>query len=216
MNAFTLKLIALIAMIIDHTADVFVKTAPLYTVMRSVGRLAFPIYCFLLVEGYHRTRNVFLYLTRLGIFALISEIPFDLCFEGRLFAPGHQNVFISLFLGLFLLIVLENYAGLPLKILAITSISVFAQQIHCDYRYIGILMILFFELYREIPFMLVFTQLLCNIKFSSVLQNMGIFALIPIQLYNGKKGPSLKYFFYAAYPAHLLAIYFMARYKGIY
>ena len=203
-------------MVIDHAGAVFVERGITYTWLRCIGRLAFPIYCFLLVEGFHHTRNVMKYITRLGIFAVISEVPFDLCFEGKLWDPGHQNVYISLLMGVTLLAILERIGGITLKLLVIASFCITAQEIHCDYRYIGILMVLFFELYRETPLMKNFTQLLCNIKFSSLLQNAGILALIPIALYNGKKGPSMKYFFYAVYPVHLLIFYFIARYRGIY
>ena len=216
MNGFTLKLIALTAMIIDHIGHVFFDYGVTYTILRTIGRLAFPIYCFLLVEGYHHTRNVMKYLMRLGIFAAVSEVPFDLCFEGMVWSPGHQNVFITLFMSIAMLVVLVRVRELILKLLVIASFCILAQQIHCDYRYIGILMVLFYECFREIPLMKFFSQALCNIKFSTLLQNAGIFALIPIGLYNGKRGPSMKYFFYAAYPVHLLIIYFTAKYRGIY
>ncbi len=215
-NGFTLKLIALITMMTDHVGAVLFSYGVTYTWLRAIGRLAFPIYCFLLVEGFHHTRNVMKYILRLGIFAVISEVPFDLCFEGVVWDPGHQNVFISLLMGVTLLLILERIREIPVKLLLVVSFCVIAQEIHCDYRYIGILMILFYEVFREIPLMKNFSQLLCNIKFSSMLQNVGIFALIPIALYNGKKGPSMKYFFYAIYPVHLLIIYFVARHRGIY
>ena len=216
MSGFALKLLALAAMITDHVGVVFFDYGTAYTWLRGIGRLSFPIYCFLIVEGFHHTRNIMKYLLRLGIFAVVSEVPFDLCFHGQIWYPEKQNVYISLLMGVALLLILEKIGELPLKLLIIASFCVTAQEIHCDYRYIGILMILFFELFREIPLMKNLTQLLCNIKFSTVLQNVGIFALLPIGLYNGKRGPSFKYFFYAAYPAHLLIIYFIARYRGIY
>ena len=216
MNAFALKLIALIAMIIDHVGDVCFDYGRTYLVMRTIGRLAFPIYCFLLVEGYHHTKNVMKYLWRLGFFACLSEVPFDLCFEGMLIDLKHQNVFITLFLGLLMLVLLESIYSLPMKLVVIAVFGSLAQQIHSDYRYIGILMILFFEYYREIPLLRDFTEILCNINFSAALQDAGIFALVPIRFYNGKKGPSLKYFFYAAYPVHLMIIYFVAKNIGRY
>ena len=203
-------------MVIDHFTTVFVGYGNAYTWLRSIGRLAFPIYCFLIVEGFHHTRDVIKYFIRLGVFAIISEVPYDLGLHGHLWYPERQNVFISLLMGVALLLILERIWEIPIKLLIIASFCVTAQEIHCDYRYIGILMILFYELFREIPLMKNFTQVMCNIKFSSLLQNMGIFALIPIAFYNGRRGPSFKYFFYAAYPVHLLIIYFIARYRGIY
>lgn len=203
-------------MITDHIGAVFLDYGKTYTLVRGIGRLAFPIYCFLIVEGFHHTRDVMKYILRLGIFAVLSELPFDLCFRGRLWDPGHQNVFFSLLMGVTLLVVLERIHEIPAKLVVVASFCLIAQQIHCDYRYIGILMILFYECFRGIPFMKYFSQMLCNIKFSTLLQNLGCFALIPIALYNGKRGPSMKYFFYAAYPVHLLILYFIARFRGIY
>ncbi|MFA7532979.1 MAG: TraX family protein, partial [Tissierellaceae bacterium] len=92
MNVFILKLIALTSMIIDHYGAIFHGDVILY---RIIGRLAFPIYAFLLVEGYFHTRNVKKYGLRLFIFALISEIPFDYAFYGGL-SFVHQNIFFTL------------------------------------------------------------------------------------------------------------------------
>lgn len=128
LSGSTIKIIAVAAMLIDHTAAVILARciiagnrgyaimdagsgafgwmadrALLYAVYRSmrlIGRLGFPIFCFLLVEGFGRTRNVKKYALRLGIFALISEVPFDLALSGRAFNPGYQNVYFTLLVGL--------------------------------------------------------------------------------------------------------------------
>lgn len=112
----TLKLVAIFTMLIDHIAASLLEKLlsrgrafqfmngeglyTVYSVMRSIGRLAFPIFCFLLVEGFIHTRNKSKYAIRLGIFALISEIPFDLAFDDKVFSWGHQNVFFTLLIGL--------------------------------------------------------------------------------------------------------------------
>jgi len=102
MTSFILRLIAIIAMLLDHTAYVLMPPgSEEFIFMRSVGRIAFPIFCFLIVEGFEHTRSVKKYLGRLAVFALISEIPFDLAFHKKPleFASG-QNVFLTLALGL--------------------------------------------------------------------------------------------------------------------
>jgi hypothetical protein len=135
MSTFVLKLIAIITMLIDHTGAVFIspeKNPWLYLLFRGVGRLAFPIFVFLIVEGFYHTKNVKKYLLRMGIFAFISEIPFDLAFYHERFhvntlndignaltdpsdslglvmlrLNSYQNVFFTLFLGLLLITLMD-------------------------------------------------------------------------------------------------------------
>lgn len=118
----TLKLIAIFTMLIDHTAAVvlnqilvshrffniysrasmdgnYLQMYQIYGWMRNIGRIAFPIFCFLLVEGFVHTSNKRKYAVRLGVFALVSEIPFDLAFYGKVLFNRHQNVFFTLFIG---------------------------------------------------------------------------------------------------------------------
>lgn len=127
----TLKLMAIITMLIDHTAaTILEKTLVVrglynldysnyqavqdfmtdnwllyygYSAMRMIGRFAFPIFCFLLVEGFIHTSNKRKYAIRLALFALISEIPFDLALFGKMFYFEHQNVFFTLFIGFLVL-----------------------------------------------------------------------------------------------------------------
>lgn len=128
----TLKLIAIITMLIDHTGATIVEKTlmarglgdlnngniqaaqnfmldngllfALDMVMRLIGRIAFPIFCFLLIEGFLHTKNVWKYAIRLGIFALISEVPFDFAFYNKPIAMNHQNVFFTLLIGLLTMI----------------------------------------------------------------------------------------------------------------
>ncbi len=112
----TLKLAAITIMLIDHTAAtvlgrILQKTDnyngllnSIYIVMRLIGRLAFPIFCFLLVEGMIHTHNRLKYAMRLAVFAIISEIPFDLALFGKPFYLHYQNVFFTLLIGLLVLI----------------------------------------------------------------------------------------------------------------
>ena len=104
-NTFTLKMIAIIAMFIDHLGAVIF---PEYIELRIIGRIAFPIFAYTLVEGFVYTHDVFKYMKRLGVLALLSEIPFDLAFFGTPLEFGHQNVFFTLFLGILMLYLLIN------------------------------------------------------------------------------------------------------------
>lgn len=108
LNGSTLKILAMVTMLIDHigaavllrylldirshvaSIDAYNQLVTLYQVLRGIGRIAFPIYCFLLVEGFQKTRNLKKYIMRLGIFAVIAEVPFDLCFTSRAFSLSHR------------------------------------------------------------------------------------------------------------------------------
>ena len=117
----TLKIIAIVTMLIDHTGATVLRAilnqpnimdnlfnrdvwVSIYSASRSIGRLAFPIFCFLLVEGFVHTRNVYKYAGRMFLFALISEIPFDIALKGNLYIPQKQNVYFTLLIGLLVLI----------------------------------------------------------------------------------------------------------------
>ena len=110
-SGMTLKIIALLLMFIDHAALIFFAGTIWYLPGRILGRISFPIFCFLIVEGYCHTRSVRRYAGRLFLFALISEIPFDYAFFGRIVYMGYQNVFFTLFLGLLALACYDVAAG---------------------------------------------------------------------------------------------------------
>lgn len=95
LNSFHLKIIALITMIIDHLGTMFFEE---YFILKIIGRITFILYAFMLVEGCFHTKNIRRYLSKLFLWALISEIPFDLANYGVLFNFGHQNIFWTLFL----------------------------------------------------------------------------------------------------------------------
>ena len=208
LNGFALKLIATITMFIDHMgAGIFKSSLSL----RIIGRVAFPIFCFLLVEGFHKSRNKIGYLGRLMTFALISEVPFDLLFKNKLLDLSHQNVYFTLSLGLVMLMLISEENNIFLQLVEITAISLIAFQIGADYRHYGILMIAFFELFRKMrPFCVWTTSRV--MYWDSPLELYGALAHIPICLYNGKRGwDGLKWFFYFFYPGHLLFLYIVRR-----
>jgi hypothetical protein len=183
--------------------------------MRYVGRLSFPIYAFLLVQGFLHTRDVKKYLGRLFGFALISEVPYDLARSDVPWQMGQQNVFFTLFLGLLAVCALCFLGSIPVKLLALAAICLLMHfLVKSDYGIAGIAMILCFYLFRDGR--MAFEQCLSigviNIGYYGGIQSAAVLALLPIQMYNGKKGPSAKYFFYAFYPVHLFLLYLIRRY----
>ena len=204
-TSFTLKLIAVITMLIDHIGAALL---PQYFFLRVIGRLSFPIYCFLLVEGFYHTRDIKKYLSRMGLFAVISEVPFDLAFHDMVWCLEYQNVFFTLFLGLLMVYLLSRYLHVVAQLFIVSGACLLAYVIHCDYSYMGILLILFFYLFRTDRLLQCASVFLLNATSFSSVQWVGGLALLPIQLYNGKPGKyRWKFFFYLFYPVHLFIIY---------
>ena len=102
-----LKILAMISMVLDHVGDLFF---PGVTWLRAAGRLAMPIFAFCIAEGYAHTRDRKKYLLRMGLFALISEIPFDLAFESRI-GLSHQNIMLTFFLSILALMLYDRIRG---------------------------------------------------------------------------------------------------------
>lgn len=199
-------------MIIDHYGAIFHSGVDLY---RIIGRLAFPIYCFLLVEGYYHTKNLAKYAKRLFIFALLSEIPFDLAFYGEL-GFTHQNIFFTLFIGLGAMYFLDNKEKYNINDILILLISgTLAMLLSVDYNFIGIIYILSFYYTRNYPknkrlITVALIIFITNLLTQSMIQQYALLALPIIYLYNGQLGPKnklLQLLFYVAYPLHLIIFY---------
>lgn len=214
MNVLILKTLALIFMIIDHYGAIFQNGIDIY---RIIGRLAFPIYCFLLVEGYTHTRDIKKYAKRLLAFAIISEIPFDLAFYGGL-GFMHQNIFFTLFIGLVMMYFLDNEEKYNTNKSKVFIIGVLAAMfLNVDYNFIGIIYILAFYYTKELPKLerlgkVGLTIFLINLITFSFYQQFALLALAIIYFYNGKPGPKNKFLqmlFYTAYPLHLIIFYFV-------
>ena len=249
----TLKIIAMVCMVIDHIAATLLdrvlvsrglmdaagsqeainsflaqsNNSLIYNldmIMRSIGRISFPIFCFLLIEGFLHTHNVRKYALNLGIFALLSEVPFDLAFSGKPFYLGYQNVFFTLFLGLLMLICLKkaedkfpsdasskgiSWKQTLIKIVVILIFCLVAFLLQCDYNAIGILAI-------GIMYNLRHSKMSCIGAGCVVLTLMSLseitcfLAMIPVYFYNGERGLKVKYPFYLFYPVHLLLLFGIA------
>lgn len=222
LSGSTLKIIAVCAMAIDHFAASILyykillpefsrmqgvvemsNWLILYQIMRTIGRIAFPIFCFLLVEGFRHTSDRKKYAFRLFLFALISEFPFDLALFDMPLDLQHQNVFFTLFIGLLVIWAMDAAGkfrfGFPLQAAAVLAGGALAYFLKTDYDYKGILVIVVLYIFRR-------NRVLRTVAgcLSLLWEAPACLAFIPINLYNGKRGLSLKYFFYAFYPVHLL------------
>ncbi len=227
MTSNALKVIALILMLIDHVGAIFF---PSLRILRVIGRLAFPIFIFLLNEGFFYTRSRRDYLLRLILFAFISEIPYDLAFYNRFPYNGKCNVFFTLALGMIVMICADRLyeiypsaisdllRALPF-ILAILCCFGIADMLHTDYGSAGVLaigtgyMLKRLNMHRCIVFFgIVAALVLCGKPLEA-----AAFAALPlILLYNGKRGVNnfaIKMFFFSFYPLHLLLLFFISRYK---
>ena len=224
-NGAGLKRIAMCCMFLDHFAAVFLKPAVLvtasevcsisYWLMSGIGRIAFPIFSFLLVEGFLRTRNVGNYVLRLGLCGLGSEIPYDLAFSGRIIDWHSQNVLFTLFLGLMALMLirrLNNGREEPVRrsvvvmiMAGIFLLAVFAEFSRCDYGAIGVFLIISMYLFRKQETWrdLVSGMLLVVLN---PFEAAAAVAIPLIHRYNGERGKQSKYGMYLFYPGHLLLL----------
>ena len=214
-----LKILACIAMFADHVVKGwYVRGLPAVLLSSVLGRIAFPIYCFFITEGFFHTRNRAKYLLRMVVFAAISEIPFNLGLHHTLIYKTTLCTLWSLSLGLLLfncLAFVEKKRELHiavswiLRLLLVAVFAVAAHYLHVDYRERGLLcMAVLYFLRNERPHSVpvLWACLPLNMQHFS---NPGSFlAALPLHFYNGERGRlKLKYFFYAFYPLHLIFIY---------
>ena len=204
LSGSTLKVIAVLSMIVDHWCYLFAEQGTdIYEIGRMwIGRGAFPIFCFLLIEGFLHTRNRRKYGQNLLLFALISEIPWNFVFSNTWHHPT-QNVFFTLFLGYLGLCALEALWEKPvLQLSCIVGLFGFSYIFHADYGWHGFLLIMIMYLFR--------TRRILQALVSTLWMNYEwkmCFSFISINMYNGKRGfiqgKAAKYFFYLFYPVHL-------------
>lgn len=225
----TLKMIAIVTMLIDHIGAGLIEpyiglynegalknmeTISLKTmdglylldiVMRTVGRIAFPIFCYLLVEGFLHTRSWKKYGLRLLLFGLLSEVPYDLLFNGSWFYLKSQNVYFTLLIGLLTVVGCRRFAhDFLMKLIVLLCGCGAAALIKCDYEAIGVIMIAAFYEFRLNKKQQVIYGGIVALLESLSLFGAAALAVIPIWRYRGKRGKmNLKYFFYWFYPVHL-------------
>ena len=219
MSSWMIRLIALLCMIADHVGLALFPAAGMF---RCVGRLAFPLYCFLLTQGYLHTRNRSAYGMRLLLAALLSEIPFDLLIFAAPVCAAEQNALFSLLLGLMALHAVHTLRGRPVHAwLMIMAICVCAMAAKVSYGWLGPVLCLAVWYGQGSRRRLVLSLLGAQGLYTLSLALSGVaagwvltslcatLALIPMLLYSGKPGPRsplLSFLFYAAYPLHLAAL----------
>ena len=218
-----LKLIACIAMFLDHTVKALPIQGMLHTICADViGRIAFPLFTFFLVEGFVHTKNRAAYLLRLALFALLAEIPFDLVIYHRTFFWRHQNTLWTLLLGFLAMLCMEKIeekkdlhvaAAFLLQVAVAVAFAAAGHYLHVDYHARGVACVAILYMMRHLQprSVSIFWGSVClNLN---GFQNGGAFlSVIPLTFYNGERGrANLKYAFYVFYPAHLLLLYFLRR-----
>ena len=211
-----LKIIACLTMLIDHIGYVFF---PKMMFFRLIGRMSFPLFCFLLVEGVNHTKNPKQYGLRLAICAALAEIPFDLCFYRKL-TFDHQNVIFTLLTGFVALELIKRTNNQFFKIFTVLGAMFLALKLNMNYGLKGILLIVLLYSLREeswqqaiavVVFAMIFPFSRVTILGQGI--NGGWFALlalIPIFMYSGRKSTHNKkgqWMFYLFYPLHILLLY---------
>lgn len=218
LNGFTLKMIACAAMLINHLGLIlFNEIAPVLRVSVVVGRISFPIFAFLLVEGFFHSSNLKIYMIRLGIFAILSEFAFDYALLGvkseNVFA--YQNVMFTMFLGLITITLYDRiqtkyrsnaFMANSLCVFLLIGSTFIANVIKSDYFYYGILMIVIMYLFHNNKRWLMIATVLLVGFFGSGLEIFQLLALPFILFYSGEEGKKSQKFFYIFYPAHFLII----------
>ena len=228
LNGFHLKLIAICTMLIDHMGYTLF---PGVMWLRCVGRVAFPIFCFLIAEGCVYTHDRKKYAARLLVFALLSEIPYNLMNSGMIWDPYDQNVLWTLLLGA-LVCWLMDWAlkkCTPLSFVLTGAVMLAAYWLleigNTDYGGWGMLLVAAFYGVHRAPSGAVVKMIAqaFGLAFFSIgvmggylsIELWSLVALVPIWLYNGQRGFSPKavqYGFYAFYPVHILILSLIALY----
>ena len=223
-----LKLFAMGAMLIDHVAYALLfstETAAVYWPMRIIGRLAFPIFAYMIAVGARHTHDIRKYLLRLLAFAVISEVPFDWAFgfakKGQIIELTHQNVFLTLFMGLLTLAFLRffqknlpRYYMIPSAAVLLLTMAA-AEFLNTDYAGVGVLCIFLFYVGADkktakAP-LFALAIFVLSFDWNTLINITELFALVslaPILLHNGQKGAKMnRWVFYAFYPGHLAVLW---------
>ena len=220
LDGTTLKLIAMASMVLDHVGDSFF---PDQVWMRVLGRIAMPVFAFCISEGFAHTHDKQRYLLRMGIFSLVSEVPFDLVTAGVPLESSHQNIMATFFWAIRGLMLFERITGegapKSREAAGFIMLAVFAMLsvlLGLDYNMLGCGLIFVFYLLRGKGLEI---EAAAGAVYHALLRNMGIYwfgllGFLPILSYNGQRGRGLKWLFYLFYPGHLLLIWLVRTMLG--
>ena len=220
LTSFQLKLLAIITMTIDHIGF-FLINPPLYFVFRCIGRIAFPLFCFMIAEGFTHTKSIKNYILRLSLLAIISEPIIDKCYYGSFFYTPSQNVILLFVIALLTLYFLKKFDNRYSNILCLKfffrvlfiSLGCIAVYISkTEYGCFGLIMIISSYYFKKNISVLIASLLACNFFFLDPLQAFGGLAVIPLIFYDGEKGnqcKAIKFFEYFYYPFHVFVLYIL-------
>lgn len=227
-SAFQLKVIAIVSMFLAHFSSLFNNNLNL--IFTFLGRLAFPIFAFQIVEGYIYTKDFKKYLKRLFIFAIISEVPFNFLSGYPFINPYSQNVLWTFLIGLIVIRIIDkaksstqNKIILYLKILLLCILGYYIGNVALvDYYGSGVLIVVLFYLTRNFRYKYIFQFIGClilnlnlgglNVEIFGIIFRVQLFSLlslIPIWMYRGKQGYTSKAwrnFCYWFYPGHIVVL----------
>lgn len=195
------------------------KWLTIYSVLRTIGRISFPIYSFLIVEGFRKSNNVFKYILRVFILAIISEIPYDMMVFNHLYSFEVQNVLFTYVVALIMLSIMRVMSDWPVVLTIIPAII--AQMIvlflKTDYKEWGILLIYVLYIFRnDLNVKCLLTLIITAIMTAGKYYGFGIVSVFFIFFYDGTKGYlNLKRIHYLFYPIHMLILFLIVYFSYI-
>jgi hypothetical protein len=222
LDASTLKIIAMVIMLIDHIGAVLFPFSqyPQMLWMRVVGRISFPIFAYFVAEGYLKCKSRLKYILRMFIFAVCSEIPFDLAISGRIFSSGCNIgfTFLIVLIGMFLSdevkcrlsVRLSYWAGELAGCIIIIASAILAELLDTDYGWYGVMLVYIYRVLHDQFLKKHIIAAAFQIVAATWIQRFSALSTLLLMLYNGEKGRNLKYLFYIFYPAHLLVLALIA------
>ncbi len=207
MSSFTLKIFALITMVIDHIGFVFFPNS---TILRTIGRLSMPLFAFQIALGFKHTKSREKYILRMLLLAIISQIPFALMYSTNA-TSAPLNIGFTFLLSLLFLYSLNEIKPIYGKIIGSIVILASAYFLKYDYWLYGFSLPIIYYYFMEkpsvlIPLLFLATTMHCIYR-NNVSQLFALLSIFLITSYNGKKGKSFKGFFYIFYPLHMIIIF---------